>query len=327
MLLPNRHGSSNSYRYGFQGQEMDDEIKGEGNSVNFKFRMHDTRINRFFAVDPLAKKYPWNSPYAFSANRLIDGIELEGLEVIEAHNYAFAPFDHFAFGYEGDGNNRKFGDPVYPGKENAKNNFRVGSVVKLDLSDMNKVIEAIPYGSWSLYFEPADWSSSKFEDGVSLKDGVLDYHVAGSNAEPIFPMNIASPDVDIKVNMKISQIEKNKFSVSGLVKGDRFPVNETYLKDKKGNVLFLGASGRDNLTGKEGGPFTELFFAGNERMQKFSLFIIFNEDETFKGVSLGNGKWFELKDWNNIFRDLDPQSQNTGTEVTRDGVKTDYDPD
>src|SRR5690554_4083397 len=69
-----------SYRYGFQGQEMDDEIKGEGNSINYKYRMHDPRVGRFFAVDPLAGEYPWNSPYAFSENRVIDGIELEGLE-------------------------------------------------------------------------------------------------------------------------------------------------------------------------------------------------------------------------------------------------------
>src|SRR5690554_2131129 len=69
-----------SYRYGFQGQEMDDEIKGEGNSINYKYRMHDLRVGRFFAVDPLAGEYPWNSPYAFSENRVIDGIELEGLE-------------------------------------------------------------------------------------------------------------------------------------------------------------------------------------------------------------------------------------------------------
>lgn len=31
-------------------------------------------------MDPLASKYPYNSPYAFSENRVIDGIELEGLE-------------------------------------------------------------------------------------------------------------------------------------------------------------------------------------------------------------------------------------------------------
>jgi len=31
-------------------------------------------------VDPLAKKYPWNSSYAFSENRVIDAVELEGAE-------------------------------------------------------------------------------------------------------------------------------------------------------------------------------------------------------------------------------------------------------
>jgi RHS repeat-associated protein len=79
-LLPHRHGQSDNYRYGFQGQEMDDEIKGEGNSLNYTFRMHDPRVGRFFAVDPLAKQYPFYSPYAFSGNRVIDMVELEGLE-------------------------------------------------------------------------------------------------------------------------------------------------------------------------------------------------------------------------------------------------------
>ncbi|MFH6994548.1 thrombospondin type 3 repeat-containing protein [Flavobacterium sp. FlaQc-48] len=83
-LVPNRHGSSDSYRYGFQGQEMDNEIKGEGNSLNYTFRMHDPRIGRFFAVDPLQENYSWNSPYSFSSNRVIDMIELEGAETKDA---------------------------------------------------------------------------------------------------------------------------------------------------------------------------------------------------------------------------------------------------
>ena len=72
--------SRSNVKMGFQGQLQDDEIKGEGNSVNYTYRMHDPRLGRFFAVDPLAKDFPWNSPYAFSENRLIDGVELEGLE-------------------------------------------------------------------------------------------------------------------------------------------------------------------------------------------------------------------------------------------------------
>ena len=44
--------------------------------------MHDPRVGRFFALDPLFRNYPHNSPYAFSENRVIDAIEFEGLEQI-----------------------------------------------------------------------------------------------------------------------------------------------------------------------------------------------------------------------------------------------------
>ncbi len=80
MLQPGRHANTSDYRYGFQGQEMDDEIKGEGNSLNYTFRMHDPRVGRFFAIDPLSPKYPFYSPYSFSGNRTSDSSELEGLE-------------------------------------------------------------------------------------------------------------------------------------------------------------------------------------------------------------------------------------------------------
>ncbi|MDA6070856.1 hypothetical protein NJT12_14655 [Flavobacterium sp. AC] len=57
MQVPTRRGNANEYRYGFQGQEKDDEIKGEGNSLDYTFRMHDPRIGRFFAIDPLASQF------------------------------------------------------------------------------------------------------------------------------------------------------------------------------------------------------------------------------------------------------------------------------
>jgi hypothetical protein len=84
MLMPGRkyQAGSGSYRYGFQNQETDNELWG--GAVSFKYRVEDPRLVRFFSVDPLTGKYPHNSPYAFSENRLIDGIELEGLEFIPA---------------------------------------------------------------------------------------------------------------------------------------------------------------------------------------------------------------------------------------------------
>lgn len=57
-------------------------------------------MGRFLSLDPLSKYYPWNSPYAFSENRVIDAIELEGLEAwqvngtwTDAHRTAFKSDD------------------------------------------------------------------------------------------------------------------------------------------------------------------------------------------------------------------------------------------
>ena len=80
MPMPGRSFSSNQYRYSFNAVEQDNEISGAGNSLNFKFRMYDPRLGRFKSVDPLFRDYPWNSTYAFAENRVIDGIDLEGLE-------------------------------------------------------------------------------------------------------------------------------------------------------------------------------------------------------------------------------------------------------
>ncbi len=87
MVMPGRNATANDqYSYGFQGQLLDDEIKGKGNSVNYKYRMHDPRIGRFFAVDPLASNYPQWTPYQFSGNQVIHTVELEGLEPAEDAN-------------------------------------------------------------------------------------------------------------------------------------------------------------------------------------------------------------------------------------------------
>ncbi len=42
----------------------------------------DREVSRFLSIDPLARNFPWNSPYAFAENRVIDCIDLEGLEAL-----------------------------------------------------------------------------------------------------------------------------------------------------------------------------------------------------------------------------------------------------
>lgn len=79
-LMPGRNTNAGSYRHGYQGQECDPEISGEGNSYAFEYRFHDPRLGRFLSIDPLAASFAYNSPYAFSENKVMHCIELEGLE-------------------------------------------------------------------------------------------------------------------------------------------------------------------------------------------------------------------------------------------------------
>ena len=81
--LPNRTSSVTNYRFGFQDQEKDAEIFGEGNTYSFKYRVYDSRLGKFFSIDPFTAGFLWNSPYSFSENRVIDAIELEGGEKLK----------------------------------------------------------------------------------------------------------------------------------------------------------------------------------------------------------------------------------------------------
>ncbi len=61
--MPGRSYSSTAYKYGFNGKEKDDEVKGSGNTMDFGARMYDSRLGRWFAVDPKAAQYTSYSPY------------------------------------------------------------------------------------------------------------------------------------------------------------------------------------------------------------------------------------------------------------------------
>ena len=86
MLQAGRSRNAGGYRFGFQGQEADNKIGGLGQHLNYTFRNYDSWAIRFGAIDPLAGKYPYWSPFAFSGNRVIDAVELEGLEQYIVHN-------------------------------------------------------------------------------------------------------------------------------------------------------------------------------------------------------------------------------------------------
>jgi len=50
--MDNRNFSSSDYRFGFNGMEKDDEMKGSGNSYTTEFRQYDSRLGRWLSLDP-----------------------------------------------------------------------------------------------------------------------------------------------------------------------------------------------------------------------------------------------------------------------------------
>lgn len=73
---------SGGYRYGFNGKENDNEVKGVGNQIDFGARAYDPRIGRWFSTDPDAHKYPGYSPYSFVLNTPMSAVDPDGKLVI-----------------------------------------------------------------------------------------------------------------------------------------------------------------------------------------------------------------------------------------------------
>ena len=73
--------TNNTYRYGFNGKEHEDDINAGGGDYDFGARIYDSRIARWLAVDPLALKYPYESPYDFCLNNPVTFVDRDGREV------------------------------------------------------------------------------------------------------------------------------------------------------------------------------------------------------------------------------------------------------
>lgn len=80
--MPGRKFSSLNYRYGFNGKENDNDVKGQGNQQDYGMRIYDPRLGKFLSVDPLTKAYPTLTPYQFASNSVIAGVDLDGMEFL-----------------------------------------------------------------------------------------------------------------------------------------------------------------------------------------------------------------------------------------------------
>ena len=85
------------YRYGFNGKENDNEVKGQGNQLNFGSRVYDSRIGRYLSIDPLTGKHADMQPYHHASNSPTNRIDPDGNDDIHFHYFVrtvFVPNGH-----------------------------------------------------------------------------------------------------------------------------------------------------------------------------------------------------------------------------------------
>ncbi len=81
MLMPGRTYGSNSYKFGFNGQELDNEVIGvTGSHYTAEFWEYDSRLGRRWEIDPEPKDFA--SPYATFSNNPIWFTDPNGRDTI-----------------------------------------------------------------------------------------------------------------------------------------------------------------------------------------------------------------------------------------------------
>jgi RHS repeat-associated protein len=298
--------STFSYRFGFQGQEGDDEVSGKGNSYAFKYRIHDPRLGRFLSVDPLSKSYPWNSPYAFSENCLISCVELEGLEKYRIVGRRFAPrgsFENTQFESKAD-DRTKFSVADY---KKVKARIHMQITLDFDAFTTKKEIDSEKTTGKSGYKYDIDNQYIKTKaTGVKLEKQIEvkgDYYA--KNGTEIGPGIDTQFDFDIDVN-------EGHTLINAKITGNTFPASEHIIFDKKGTGVMIGYSTAI------GGPKMGVWGSGEENtLSSFSIKVQTDEDGNFTGVYLKNSETgkvnvISITDWNSTFEDVKVWNEQDG---------------
>jgi RHS repeat-associated protein len=109
MIISQRSSTiEQTYRYGFNnGSEKDDEIVGlSGAHFTTKYREGDTRLLRWWSVDPKADLQPWQSPYSYMDGNTVQYNDPDGdcpwcAAIAGAWEYGTQVYDNYKKGNTG----------------------------------------------------------------------------------------------------------------------------------------------------------------------------------------------------------------------------------
>lgn len=275
-------------------------------------RMFGYNHGRFTSPDParmlgarMGDPQHWNL-YVYARNNPLILIDITGefpTFSFSLHVRAFAPFKEFGLGNIAKGDDRGFSTDLgatyrissrteitADGSQNMKYNLATTYVDPPSTSTTD-----IGIYSWSKE-SPSHLSDGDVQsgDGLSQPTDSLTAHNYGNNSA--LP---GSPDIDLRSNFNWSYKEQKdgsvNLTVSGTVTGDQFPAAEAFIRDSKGNGVFLGVF----ATPPGSGPETSL--PGNNRLPMINANVTVQvKNGVFTGV-LENGKLVSLDEYNKRF--------------------------
>lgn len=118
-------------------------MKGTGNQQDYGMRIYDPRVGRFLSVDPLAHKFPWQSPYVSFDNNPINKIDPDG-------RAAYSPIYGTDGKFLGTDDQGLQGKAIVMKQEDFKQGMRHEDALKKDLA---------PNGGTEYYKAVPDWNN------------------------------------------------------------------------------------------------------------------------------------------------------------------------
>ena len=229
-------------------REQLDEIKGAGNSYDFKFRIYDSRLGKFLSIDPLTKEYPWYTPYQFAGNKPIGAIDIEGLEEYWVVARSFIPAPKLT-------NPDPLSFTVYPSylgdnrseyRSDAGKSFRTEQYANLNFNNNTTASNqfASPttaVGSDDRYIKSSSGSSDAGSVTPSIHggSGTVNFVINAKN-ELAAARNPFTPAINAKINVSITPLEDGSFDYSlDIPEMDGFPAYELWINDDQGNSYLL----------------------------------------------------------------------------------------
>ncbi|MDI9312802.1 MAG: hypothetical protein QM535_21510, partial [Limnohabitans sp.] len=295
-----------NYRFGFNGQEKDNEVAGIGNHLAFGDYGYSTRLGRRWNVDPEISSMPSLSSYSVFKNNPIMFIDPSGRIPYPITIRGFAPFKSFGYGFHGD--DRGYSTSDKTARVHQKINFDTDKAhIKTIAWSSPSFKTSSPHNQRTATPEVnfnGDYTIEQNGDNKTFSFGT---HVAAGN--PLTPKAI-TPNIDIFSNFSITENKKaGTLNISGTITGDNFPSTEAFISDPSGQNVIIGVGQIGSGVGKNTGPFTELPGENSKRpITKFNFSITTDKKGNFTGVKKGD-ETYSIDDWNKQFIEKPTQKQ------------------